>query len=164
VRRCREFTPDSVTQFTTREHSLLAKPGSKHHRLKKTVNFEQIHLAKAVSMKLEEGNYRGAVRLICSDDVHAPLTDATLLALRLKHPNAPADRWIPRRPEAAQQFIPVEDSSDKEAIMISCRFVIRSRWAHTATYSRPPSDRRKYRLTHVSSQFVPQRSSTFDSS
>jgi hypothetical protein len=28
-------------------------------------------LTKSVSIKLEEGNYKGAVRLLCSDDIQA---------------------------------------------------------------------------------------------
>jgi len=116
VRQCKEFTSDSVAQFISRESSLLTTSGFKQRRSKKTVTVEQTHLTKAVSMKLEEGNYKGAVRLICSNDVHAPLTDATLQALRLKHLRSPADRTIPRRPEAAPQLIPMADSSVREAI------------------------------------------------
>ena len=43
-------------------------------------------LAAKVSSKLEEGNYRGAVRLACSEDTMAEHTTDTLGVLRLKHP------------------------------------------------------------------------------
>jgi hypothetical protein len=49
-------------------------------------------LARSVSSKLEEGNFKGAVRLICSEDSQAVVTDETVAALRLKHPSAPTDR------------------------------------------------------------------------
>ena len=43
-------------------------------------------LAARVSSKLEEGNYRGAVRLACSENTMAEHTNDTLEALRQKHP------------------------------------------------------------------------------
>ena len=43
-------------------------------------------LSDRVSSKLEEGNYKGAVRLACSEDTMADHSDITLSALRLKHP------------------------------------------------------------------------------
>ena len=45
-------------------------------------------LAARVSGKLEEGNYRGAVRLACSEDVTAEHNGETLEALKDKHPLA----------------------------------------------------------------------------
>jgi hypothetical protein len=50
------------------------------------------YLAKAVSSKLEEGNIKAAVRLVCSEDKPAPNTAETLSALKKKHPPAPPDR------------------------------------------------------------------------
>ena len=45
-----------------------------------------INLVKRVSTKLEEGDYKGAVRIACSDDTIADINDETLSALKLKHP------------------------------------------------------------------------------
>ena len=42
--------------------------------------------ASRVSMKLEEGDFRGAVRLECSEDSIAASSDATFTALQFKHP------------------------------------------------------------------------------
>jgi hypothetical protein len=39
-------------------------------------------LARSVSSKLEEGNYKRAVRLLCSDDSQAEVSEATVAALR----------------------------------------------------------------------------------
>ena len=57
-------------------------------------NHNQIdQLAARVSSKLEEGDYKGAVRLACSEvqDVIAEHNNHTLEALRSKHPTPPAD-------------------------------------------------------------------------
>ena len=43
-------------------------------------------LAKRVSSKLEEGDYKGAVRIACSEDSIADITDETISALLDKHP------------------------------------------------------------------------------
>ena len=43
-------------------------------------------LASRVSMKLEEGDFRGAIRLACSEDTIAESNDTTFAALQLKHP------------------------------------------------------------------------------
>ena len=48
-------------------------------------------LAARVSSKLEESDYRGAVRLACSEDVIAEHSSQTLEALREKHPPAHPD-------------------------------------------------------------------------
>ena len=45
-------------------------------------------LAATVSAKIEDGNIRAAVRLICSEDKPAPDTDATFMKLQEKHPAA----------------------------------------------------------------------------
>jgi hypothetical protein len=45
-----------------------------------------------VRSKLEGGNIKAAVRVLCSDDKPAPKSQATLDALRRRHPAASADR------------------------------------------------------------------------
>ena len=56
------------------------------------------HLASRVSSKLEEGDFRGAVRLACSDDTLADRSDATYCALQRKHPAPHPDSSIPPLP------------------------------------------------------------------
>ena len=51
-------------------------------------------LSGRVSSKLEEGNFKGAVRLACSEDTLADHSEATLNALRLKHPSPHPDSHI----------------------------------------------------------------------
>ena len=57
-------------------------------------------LAARVSAKLEEGDFRGAVRLASSDDTLAPINEATFEALKAKHP--------PSHPQTA--LLPVDDN------------------------------------------------------
>ena len=49
-------------------------------------------LGRAVSMRLEDGNFKGAVRLLSSEDVLAKTSIETLRALQDKHPSTPLDR------------------------------------------------------------------------
>ena len=49
-------------------------------------------LAAAVSAKIEQGNLKAAVRILCSDEKPAPDNEATLRSLGAKHPPAPLDR------------------------------------------------------------------------
>ena len=53
------------------------------------------YLAKRVSAKLEEGDFKGAVRLACSRSTIADRSDATFEALVKKHPPAHHDTSIP---------------------------------------------------------------------
>ena len=52
-------------------------------------------LAAAVSAKIEQGDLRGAVRLMCSDERPAEASAEVLQKLVDKHPRAPADRAAP---------------------------------------------------------------------
>ena len=44
------------------------------------------NLAKRLSSKLEDGDFKGAVRITCSEDTMADLNEETLSALHAKHP------------------------------------------------------------------------------
>ena len=65
----------------------------------------------AVTSKLEDGNYKAAVRLLCSDDTVAPNSLTTLAALQQKHPCAPSDRRNPCCP-SQPQFAPLQMDVD----------------------------------------------------
>eukprot|EP00731_Ephydatia_muelleri_P011681 Em0006g575a len=52
-------------------------------------------LAACVAQKLEEGDFRGAVRIASSDDKVAPFCEATITELQKKHPPAHQDTVIP---------------------------------------------------------------------
>ena len=65
-----------------------------------------VFVAKRVSAKLEEGDYRGAVRAACSEDTIADLSEDTLGALREKHPAVHPESCIPS-PPPPEQFSPL---------------------------------------------------------
>ena len=78
-RRTMDATPTAAVHKPTRPHS---SPRSD----------EGSALATAVRSKLEDGNIRAAVRIVCSDEKPALNNDATLDALRQRHPPASANR------------------------------------------------------------------------
>ena len=49
-------------------------------------------LAKAVSAKIEDGNLKAAIRIMCSEDKPAPNSDNVYAQLLDKHPAPPSDR------------------------------------------------------------------------
>src|SRR3989442_187611 len=61
-----------------------------------------LRLAKSVALKLEEGNYKGAVRLLCSDDTPAQTSVEVLRALQDKHLSAHLERDMPPAPIHSQ--------------------------------------------------------------
>ena len=63
--------------------------------------------ARRASAKLEEGDVRGAIRLLSSQDALAPATQATLSRLLTMHPPSPADRRVaPTTSSVALQATP----------------------------------------------------------
>ena len=64
-------------------------------------------LATRVSAKLEEGDFRGAVRLACSEDAVAEHNAATIAAMRAKHPAPHPDTNFPLPPQENEPQPPV---------------------------------------------------------
>jgi len=64
-------------------------------------------LAAAVTAKVEDGNIRAAIRILCSEEKPATDTDATYVKLLERHPAPPSNR------------IPVADPADVDAIQVS---------------------------------------------
>ena len=80
---------------------------------------ESSRLAAAVSSKLEAGNFRAAVRIICSSDTPAQVNQDTLKALQAKHPGPASDRRVPCDPRDNPRFEALQIS--KEHIMRALR-------------------------------------------
>ena len=59
-----------------------------------------LSLATTVSAKLEEGDFRGAVRLACSEDSVTEANESTIAALRSKHPAPHPDSSMPPPPDS----------------------------------------------------------------
>ena len=73
-------------------------------------------LAARVSCKLEEGDFRVAIRLVCSEDYIAEVDEATLAALRSKHPPPHPNSCIPPVPEELAPTILVSKEEIAHAI------------------------------------------------
>ena len=73
------------------ESERVANTGS--HRLRAPNQMKS--RAAQVSCKLEEGDFRGAVRLACSSDSFAPVDNHSLQRLKEKHPPAHPETSIP---------------------------------------------------------------------
>ena len=57
------------------------------HKLQK-----EFALSSAVSSKIEDGNIKAALRLLCSEDKPADLSDAVFVGMQSKHPPAATDK------------------------------------------------------------------------
>ena len=75
---------------------------TQHRRIHRSA--EDSQLAAAIISKIEAGNMRAAIRLLCSDDKSAPTTAKTLEELKKKHLDAPPDRRIPCDPTGNTRF------------------------------------------------------------
>ena len=73
-------------------------------------------LGHQVSMKLEEGDFKGAVRLACSEDSTAERSEATYLALKEKHPSPHPHSVIPPFQNNTPLFISVSEGDVAHAI------------------------------------------------
>jgi len=69
-------------------------------------------MAAAVTSKLEAGNFRAAIRIICSNDTPVPVNLETLQTLQQKHPAAASDRRPPSDPAGNQRFEPLQVSKE----------------------------------------------------
>ena len=74
-------------------------------------------LARRVSRKLEEGNFRGAVNAVRSEDVIAPFSSSTLDALRIKHPYPHPDRREFQAPGNSQSGLEFEVQTVYNAVL-----------------------------------------------
>jgi hypothetical protein len=92
-----------------------------HHNVLKAkrsvVQNPMITLAARVSSKLEEGDYRGAVRSASSQEKFAGHSAATTAALRLKHPLRQADSVIEVQPQYSRPSFSADVDMVRRAIM-----------------------------------------------
>ena len=72
-------------------------------------------LAAAITSKVEAGNFRAAVRLLCSQETVAAKNDDTFETLKAKHPAAPADRRLAAEFKGNLRFAPLEVSPEDVA-------------------------------------------------
>ena len=65
-------------------------------------------MAAAVRSKLEAGNFKAAIRILCSEEAPAPADHITLQALRNKHPGPTTNRRVPVDPTGNSRFSPLQ--------------------------------------------------------
>ena len=104
--KCETLSPPPPPQVSIRRRQKKVKPCSADPLMS---------LASRILAKLE-GDFKGAVRIACSDDSIADMDQATLTALQQKHPTPPADSVIPDLPPTNQSF-----SISKKEIALSIR-------------------------------------------
>ena len=73
-------------------------------------------LAARVATKLEEGDFKGAVHLACSEDSIADLSNETMAALKSKHPAAHLNTKIPTPPDASNVPVPIAEEEVTRAV------------------------------------------------
>jgi len=78
---------------------------------------EMVNLARGVTARLEEGNFKGAVRLITSSDKPTPTTQETLRILLEKHPPAPVNRRPSPPVTSPSPQLAFEESAVRKAIL-----------------------------------------------
>ena len=71
-----------------------------------------LNLAKRVTSKLEDGDFRGAVGIACSEDCLATFNSDTLTALQAKHPTPHPDSIIPTPPQANPVHVEVQENAN----------------------------------------------------
>ena len=71
------------------------------------------NMAFAVTITLVAGNFKAAIRILCSEEKPAPLNEMTLKALQKKHLEPPADRRPFCDSTSILHFHPLQVSSDK---------------------------------------------------
>ena len=93
---CHRNLTHLVNKQITEERDPLAPSFLFHKSRRRDASSDLISLARRVSIKLEEGNINGAVRLATSEDSIADDDDSTISALREMHPPAHSDTPFPQ--------------------------------------------------------------------
>ena len=101
-----DLPPNDATSISTTKTKQTRRP-SKDPEAK---------LAAAVSAKIEDGNLKGAIRLLCSEEKMAGSTPETYNKLQEKHPLAPTDRRPLLCSSPPQQPLQVTEAEVAKAI------------------------------------------------
>src|SRR6218665_847706 len=101
-------------------HSMKAELESTSNRKPRVNKYDpDKFLASIVASKLEGGDFKSAIRLICSEDKQPLDTPETLAALKHKHTSAPIDRRTPCDPNSSERFAALQVSTEEIARAIS---------------------------------------------
>ena len=80
------------------------------------MKLEGERLGKEVMLKLEEGNYKGAIRRLCSEDTIAPMSLETLEALKNKNPAAPPNKRPSKPPDPSGTVLHTDTTQVRAAV------------------------------------------------
>ena len=116
TRRCRDLASLSTLARLAALRKELQKPLTARQVRSKTLATPEEILARRVMLKLEEGNFRGAVDAVRSEETLAPPSRNTLEALRTKHPSEPPDRRPFKLPEAGQAGLDFDITAVRRAV------------------------------------------------
>lgn len=93
-------------------------------------------ISKKVEAKLSDGDIRGAIRLLCSDDTVAPYNQSTIDSLLDKHPPHPEPLNFPVMPDVDEH--PAE--ATEEEILATISSFRRFRRTSSSNFKRPRGD------------------------
>ena len=115
--KSRNFTSLVLRQLHSYESDTTATPALQQRPkpFKRKVNDDETATAKRAASKLEEGDVRGAIRLLCSMDTIAAPNDESLDKLRHLHPATPSDRR--KSPSTTVPPLTVSEGVVKASIM-----------------------------------------------
>ena len=88
-------------------------------RMSRGKKLDNSTLAAAVTSKLEAGNFKAAVRIICSSDTPKQADQDTWKILRSKHPDSATDSRVPCDPKGNAHFDPLQ--VNREDVMKALR-------------------------------------------
>ena len=107
-----------------------APPQSQPNRKHPKTHDQLESLSARVATKLEEGNFKGAVRLACSEELIADMNDKTLAALQLKHPPPHPDSQLPPPPDDSSLCPSISEGINSQSHSFLPEWLSRgSRWA-----------------------------------
>lgn len=99
------------------DHRWFDEPDLISNQKPKAIKYDpEKYLASSVASKLEESNFKTAIRLIWSEDKSALDKPETLAALKYKNPPAPSDRRTPCDPDSSDRFNSLQVSTEEVAI------------------------------------------------
>ena len=116
--KSRNLTSLVLKQLHSYESDATVTPASQRppsKPFKRKDKDDEAVIARRAAGKLEEGDVRGAIRLLCSSDTIAAPDAVSLEKLRLLHPEAPADRR--KSPTTTIKPLSVSQGLIKAAIM-----------------------------------------------
>ena len=118
VRGCKRHNLSTIIKIRIGRFSSGVSDSSRPaHSPKKQSKPSSAQLADAVAAKLEDGNFRAAIRLLNSDDTPVTLSEKNLRLVQDKHPAASGDTGTLPAPER-DSALSVSESDVRQAVLL----------------------------------------------